>query len=219
MNFKKLFLSVVLLAGLAMAVNAEEQISIPYKNIKEKSKISYNTENDVWTEKVDRKSDNYYVKTISDGTGNYSEFLNPDDSFAFTTGCQYEFIYKGNLIGYSNHELKFYDFALTDGELTRRELPFEEVQEMFPEYKIVKVSEFSPNTNSLKIKKQGKNFKLMLLNDTDRYFYHYSFTSNNAKFKTSQLKGLLDVTKKGMIQFSHFGDNTKNFPWFIILVR
>lgn len=219
MNFKKILLGVILFVGLALTVNADEQLPIPYKNIKEKSKITYNAENDIWSDKVDRKAENYYVKTVSVGTGNYSEFLNPDESFAFSTGCQYEFIYKGNLIGYSNQDLKFYDFALTDGELTRRELPQEEVQDLFPDYKIVKISEFSPNTNSLKVKKKGKNFKLILLNDTDRNFYHYSFTSNNARFKTYQLHGLLDVTKKGMIQFSHFGDNTKDMPWFILLVR
>ena len=50
-------------------------------------------------------------------------------------------------------------------------------------------------------------------------FYHYSFSSGNAKFKTYPLEGFIEVTQKGMIQFSHFGENSENFPWFILLVR
>ena len=202
---------------LGLSVGAEGLQSIPYKNIKEETKLK--VFEDTWTSKVERKDTDYFIKFISDGTGSYSEFYNSDGSFDFNTGCQYEFIYKGDLIGYSNQDLKFYDFTLADGELTRRELSLEEVQTLFPDYKIIKISEFSPNTNSLKIKKEKLNFKIIVLNDTDRNFYHYSFSSGNAKFKTYPLAGFIDVKKKGMIQFSHFGENTDNFPWYILLIR
>ena len=145
--------------------------------------------NDVWTNKISRR------------------------------GCQYEFLYKGDLIGYSNQDLKFYDFTYADGLLNRRELSVDEIASMFPDFKIIKISEFSTNTNSLKVKKEGHNFKIILLNDTDRNFYHYSFSSGNGKFENYPLTGLINITKKGMFQFSHFGDNTKNNPWFILLVR
>ena len=80
-------------------------MNIPYKNIKEEDKIKLN--NDVWTNKISRRDSDYFVKIVSDGTGSYSEFYNSDGTFAFTTGCQYEFLYKGDLIGYSNQDLKF----------------------------------------------------------------------------------------------------------------
>lgn len=211
---KKLLVSLVILATATLSVNAAD---IQYKNLKEKSKISYNSELDKWSLK--KNGDDYYVKTISVGSGSYSEFLNPDESFAFSTDCNYEFIYKGDLIGYSNQDLKFYDFAIINGELTKRELTQDEVQSLFPDYKIIKISEFSPNTNSLKLKKQGHPQKTIILNDTDKTFYHYSFTSGNSKFQTYPLAGFIDISKKGMIQFSHFGDNTKDNPWFILLVR
>ena len=115
--------------------------------------------------------------------------------------------------------MKFYDFTYADGLLNRRELSVDEIASMFPDFKIIKFSEFSTNTNSLKVKKEGHNFKIILLNDTDRNFYHYSFSSGNGKFENYPLTGLINITKKGMFQFSHFGDNTKNNPWFILLVR
>lgn len=211
---KKILISLIISAVVTLSVNA---VDIKYKNLKEKSKISYNTELDKWSLK--KNGEDYYVKTISVGSGSYSEFLNPDESFAFTTDCNYEFILNGDLIGYSNEKLKFYDFAIIDGELTKRELNQDEVQSLFPDYKIIKISEFSSSTNSLKLKKQGHPQKTIILNDTDKTFYHYSFTSGNSKFKTYPLSGFIDISKKGMIQFSHFGDNTQDNPWFILLVR
>ncbi len=213
----KKILYILFIISIGLSASAEDLQSIPYKNLDEEAKLKVS--DDIWTTKVTRKDTDYFIKFISDGSGSYSEFYNSDGSFAFNTGCQYEFIYKGSLIGYSNPDLKFYDFTLTNGELVRRELTFEEIQALFPDYKIIKISEFSPNTNSLKIKKDKHNFKIILLNDTDRNFYHYSFTSGNARFKTYPLTGFIDIKKKGMIQFSHFGENTANFPWYILLVR
>ncbi len=214
---KRLILSFIVSAGLITSVAAADFLNIPYKNIKEEEKIKF--ENDSWTDKVSRRDNDYIIKFISDGTGNYSEFYSSKGNLYFTTGCQYEFVYKGDLIGYSNQDLKFYDFRLNGNELIKRELTETEVQALFPDFKIIKISEFSQSTNSLKVKKEGVNFKVILLNDTDRYFYHYSFTTGNSKFETYPLKGFLNIKKRGMIQFSHFGDNTKNTPWFILLVR
>ncbi len=214
---KKILLSLIVMLAMVLCVNAEEFLQIPYKNIKEESKLKI--ENGVWTNKVAKKEQDYLIKFISDGSGNYSEFYNSDGSFAFTTDCQYEFLHKGKLIGYSNQDLKFYDFILEDGKVNKRELSVKEVAELFPDYKIVKISDFSTNTNSLKLKKEGHNFKILVLNDTDKNFYHYSFSSNNGKFNTYPLTGFISVTKKGMFQFSHFGDNTESTPWFILLVR
>ena len=90
---------------------------------------------------------------------------------------------------------------------------------LFPNYQIVKISNFSTATNSLKIKKNRGVLKLIILNDTDRSFLNYTFTTNNSKIKPYYLRGFLNIEKKGLVLFSRFGDNSKNFPWFILLVR
>ena len=214
---KKILLSLIVMFATVLCANAEELLQIPYKNIKEESKLRI--ENDVWTNKINKKEQDYLIKFISDGSGNYSEFYNSDGTYAFSTDCQYEFLHKGDLIGYSNQDLKFYDFTYAEGKLNKRELTEDEISALFPDYKIVKISDFSTNTNSLKLKKEGHNFKIIILNDTDKNFYHYSFSSNNGKFETYPLTGFINVIKKGMFQFSHFGDNTESTPWFILLVR
>ena len=215
--FKKLFLILMISLGLTLPALASDMESIPYKNLKDGTKVAYI--NGIWTTSFNKKENPYYIKKISTGTGSYSEFYNTDGNFVFSTGCQYEFILGGKLYGYSNYDLKFYEFTFNENILEQRELSQDEIQTLFGKYKIIKISDFSASTNSLKIKKNLGKFKVIILNDTDRYFYNYSYSSNNAKFKTYPLKGFLCITKAGMIQFSHFGDNSKEFPWFILLVR
>ena len=96
---------------------------------------------------------------------------------------------------------------------------YDEVKDLFPTYKIIKISDFSKTTNSIKLKKKRKNLKIIVLNDTDKYFYNYDFTTNNSKFDRYALKGFLSVEKKGLIHFSRFGENSKNTPWYILLIR
>ena len=213
----KIFFSLLILCVLTLGAHAADFAKIKYKNIKENDKIKI--ENDVWTDNIKRREAEYLIKIISDGSGSYSEFYNSDGSFAFTTGCQYEFIKNGDLIGYSNQDLKFYDFTYANGELSRRELSEEEIHTLFPDYEIIKISEFTETTNSLKVKKDKLNYKIILLNDTDRNFYDDGFTTGNSKIEKYPLSGFLNIKKRGMIQFSHFGDNTKDNPWYVLLVR
>ena len=112
-----------------------------------------------WSFKVPKKSDNYYVKKVSEGFTKFSEFYSSDGIFLFSTATQYEFINNGRLIGYSNLNLKFYEFYLENGLFCQRELALDEIQELFPKYEIIQLSQFSTATNSLKIKKKNKAFR------------------------------------------------------------
>lgn len=186
-----------------------------YNNIKYKTKLSYNSDNEKWVK--GKTSETYFVKT--DGFGEFSAYLNQDGNFAFTTGCEYEFISDGKLYGYSNKDLKFYEFIYSDNSLIKTPLTEENVKTLLPEYKILKISEFSPLTNSIKVKKKFGEFKVLLFNDTEKTFENYYFSSGNAKFKTYPISGIIDILSTGMIQFSKAGENTKKNPWYIILVR
>lgn len=214
---KKLGLIVLVLFFTLLSVEAGGCQKIKYKNIKDGAKIIVNES--TWSFKVPKKSDNYYVKKVSEGFTKFSEFYSSDGIFLFSTATQYEFINNGRLIGYSNLNLKFYEFYLENGLFCQRELALDEIQELFPKYEIIQLSQFSTATNSLKIKKKNKVLKLIVLNDTDMNFDNYAFTTNNSKIKYYKLKGFLNITKRGMIQFSRFGENSKYAPWYVILVR
>ncbi len=191
--------------------------NMKYKNIPNKQKIGYNTEKDEWTYNI-KKSDIYFIKTK--GFGDFYDYLDGDKNFAFSTDCEYEFILNGKFIGYSGKDLKFYEFYYRDGVLTKESLLPDIVSKMFSDYKIIKLSSFSKNTNSIKIKKHLSDLNIILLNDSendDITYENYIFTSGNAKFKTYDVNGFLTVLNSGMIQFSRKNDTPEN--WYIILVR
>ena len=212
----KQVLTILLFLFFISSVSAEELAQIKYKNLKNGTKIT--NIDDYWSTKIKRSNKNYFIKKIPEGTINFTEFYSPNGEFLFSTATNYEFLYKDSLIGYSNLDMKFYEFSIKDNLLKQRELIFEEVQNLFPEFEIIKVNDFS-ETNSYKIKKKKGKIKLILLNDTDKTFYNYEFSTNNAKFEKYSLKGFLNIKEKGMIHFSNNNSNPQNKDWFIILVR
>ena len=213
---KKIFFCIFIMFGLINTGNAQNMPDLTYKNISLKNKISYDSETNVWSNKINKKNKNYFIKVK--GFGDYFDYLDSDKNFAFTTNCEYEFIYNNGFYGYSNRDMKFYEFIYDNNKIIKRTLSKEEVQEILPEYKIVSFSQFSPKTNSLKIKKNIGELKILLYNDTENSYEKYTFTSGNSKFEQYDLRGFLTVQKPGMIQFSRLGEkDDKN--WYILLIR
>lgn len=214
----KKFLVLFICFLFALSVQASDDIDcIKYKSIRNNAKISYDTAADIWSTKIDKKKGIYFIKKeVMDG---YYEYQTPEGNTAFRTGASYEFINDGSLIGYSNDDLKFYRYSYANGVIKSEALTLEEVEAMLPKVRVVTLSEFSPNTNSLKIKKAKKHFNILIFNDTDNIFSGYTFSSNNAEYETYAVKGLLTITKKGMIQFSKDGSMSSSYPWYVLLIR
>lgn len=213
---KKVF-CVILAIFFTAAVNADNLHNLKHKNIKLKDKIYYDLQNDYWYSKAD--SAKLYKFTKTKGFGDFYDYVDENKNFAFTTDCEYEFIYNGNFIGYSNKNLKFYNMSYLNGRISKRELSKEEIQKLFPEYNIIGLSEFSNKTNSYKIKKHLHDLNIILINDINKTFDKYSFSSGNARFTQYPLKSFLTVTKPGMIQFSGEGIRSNDNPWYVLLVR
>lgn len=212
----KRIIAALLFIGFIVPAFAGDIPGFKYKDIGLKSKISYSTSTGKWSEHVN-KGDKYFVK--SKGFGKYFDYLDENKSFAFSTDCEYEFIAGDLFIGYSNKDMKFYNFSLFNGKLVKRELSQDEMQSLLPEYKVIKMSEFSQNTNSIKVKKGRGDLKILLINDTNKNFSSYTFTSGNAEIETYPMNGILKISSTGMVQFaSRLGTSSEN-PWYVILVR
>ncbi len=210
-----LFLLFILFFIILIPAYAEKMPNLRYKNIKNKEKVFYNQDSDVWQTKFN-KNDNYFYKTK--GFGDFYDYVDKDGNFLFSTNCEYEFIKDDKFIGYSNRDLKFYYITYINGELLKHPLSKEEVENLFPNYKVLCISEFSDKTSSYKIKKHIGDLNIIILNDTDKVFDGFSYTSGNAVFEQYDLKGFLSVSKSGMIQFAPKGENP-NGVWYMILVR
>ena len=207
----------MLLSVLSLPVFADNLPDLGLKKIRNKETISYNRETGNWSAKVNRKTDEYYTKTK--GFGIYYDYLNPNKDFAFSTDCEYEFLHNGKFIAYSNSDLNFYEVGFEDGNLTKRLMDKDEVQEILPEYRVISLSEFSDKTNALKVKKKFGTLKVILLNDKGLHLSDYSFTSGNSKFEQFDMSGVIYIEKSGMIQFSDKNAKGDTAPWFVLLIR
>ena len=212
---KKIFIIFVLFFVI-QAVMAESLCEIKYKNLPYNTKLTYL--NNVWGTKNVR-NDRLYYKKIKNLKSFKTELVSSKNNVHFLLNSDYEFIVDGRLVGYSNEDLKFYEYQIDCNNLYQRELFESEIQELFPKCKILKVSDFSDTTNSIKISKGKKDLKLLLLNDTEASFYNYWFSTNNAEIMLYELKGFVNITKKGLIQFSRNDDNYERNAWYVILVR
>lgn len=200
---------------------AADFTGLPYKNINPKSRIYYDEATGLWTTKSD-KSYLYYTK-VKVGEDMY-EYINSDGTLSFSTECEYEFIYNGSLIGFSNKDMKFYYITYADNSALKTELSSDEVSNIFKGFHVIPISKFSKNTNAYKLNKSSSKLNVMIINDTDKCFDNYNFSSENVKFKELPIKGAIQVLSTGMIQFSknsHTGDShdTSSHPWFVLLIR
>ncbi len=141
-------------------------------------------------------------KKTSTGTGNYSIYSYKNNEIML--GSDYEFLFNGRLISCHNADLKFFELVYNGKIFEEKELSQGQVQEIFPDAEIILISHFVDNKTTVrKPAFQKKNF--LLLNDTDKYFYKYSFSPQSVKY--SPVAGLFRASSIGKITFSHFGQS------------
>lgn len=148
-----------------------------------------------------------FTKHVSSGSGSYSEYIS--SSQTLYPGTTYEFLDNGRLIGFNQHDLKFYEVLRQRGQFAVEELSPQQVQELFPDLQIIKLSQ-AVNGSLIVEKFPGKKLTFMLLNDTSQSFYHYSF--ENYTEPAFPFKSVLQVSSAGELVFSHFGSRDKLNP-------
>lgn len=139
-------------------------------------------------------------KRTSTGTGNYSIYSYNNNEIML--GSNYEFLFNGRLISCHNADLKLFEVIYNGKNFEEKQLTDEQIQEIFPDAEIIKISQFNKD-NKLTVKKQFLEKKdFLLLNDTDKYFHKYSFHPQSVKF--TPVAGLFKASTIGKITFSHF---------------
>ena len=159
------FLTMLLLSGYCYAE------PVDFKDIPVNASVYYNPETETWGSSCPDKCIKF-TRSLTDGSNKFSVYI--------TNGLEYdpnstrEFFYNGDLIGYNHNTLKFHRLYFEDGALKTEKLNEKELQEMFPDCKIIRVSNFYDNT--MKIKRPlFKDQKFLIMNDTNTMFYNYYF--------------------------------------------
>lgn len=205
-----LILSLLLFCSFSYAYTADPGVM---NAIKDNQIVDYNPATQMWSRNLGLK-DYVFTKHISVGTGSYSEYFLGDKQF--DTNTTYEFLYNGKLIGYSGHLLKFFDLTFDGSNFKAVELTKDQVQTLFPDVKIIMVSEFENNEITIESPIFRKR-AYMILNDTDRDFYKYQF--EYYKTENSYFKGIFETRFPRVFVYSHFKSRDEMFPILKINVK
>lgn len=203
-------LSLICLSNISFAYTADPNV---LNSINDNQIVDYNPSTKIWSRNLGLR-DYVFTKHISIGTGSFSEYFYKDKQY--DTNSTYEFLYYGKLIGYNGHLLKFFDLTFNGEKFEAKELTKDQVQILFPDVKIILVSEFKDNEITIESPIFRKR-AYMILNDTNQDFYKYQFEyymSNDRVFK-----GIFETSFPRILVYSHFKSRDEMFPILKINIK
>lgn len=186
-----------------------------YTYIKEKEHIFYNPENSSWATNQQTNNDIQLKNKSFIGSGGFVEYYYKDKKLAIGPETNIGFIHNGEFIGINSQELKFYKYVYENNKFVAKELNVDEIQELYPDYSIIRVSDFKNNEITI-YKKFFSKKNILLLNDTNQSFYKYNYKP--ASVCPEYIKPFIKLSHAGKIVFSHYGDDTKESPALKIYV-
>lgn len=124
----------------------------------------------------------------------------------------YEFIYNTETILVDNKDLKFY--KIENNQIEEKLLSEEEIQKIFPDFDIIKISDFTNGIYTVISNNNEK--KVLIFNDTDNNFSEYSIIPDKNGIDKN-IKGLIQLPKKGKIRLMN--SNDKNQKVYTIKVK
>lgn len=176
-----------------------------FDSIYESASVVYSPSDALWYRYEVHKDDIIFKKYTSEGSGSYSHYISGCSDVGLNSN--YEFIFEGRLIGVDNENLKYYEILYKDKELVQELLTYEQVQEIFSDIDVIKISDFSRGTYT--IINPGENTEILLFNDTEENFHKYFITPKES-ISDSKIKGLVKLPRRGKVVFSHIGDKKLN---------
>ena len=203
----------LLLAIFAFCIFASSASAYTY--IKEKEHIFYNPENSSWATNQQTNNDIQLKNKSFIGSGGFVEYYYKDKKLAIGPETNIGFIHDGEFIGINSQELKFYKYVYENNKFVAKELNVDEIQELYPDYSIIRVSDFKNNEITI-YKKFFSKKNILLLNDTNQSFYKYNYKP--ASVCPEYIKPFIRLSHAGKIVFSHYGDDTKESPALKIYV-
>ena len=205
---------------LAFAISMNSAFAYNYNNdltnniIKEEQQITLCSDTQNWNSNCNSKEE-VFSKKITYGSGGFS--LYEKDKKLYDTDTTLEFIHNNKLLGYNAHKLKFYTLEFNNDKFEHKELSDNEIKELFPDIEIVKTSHFNSDNSITIYKPYFKTKTILLVNDTDNYYYKYQF--ENYPKQDELIRGIVELNKAQTLIFSHFGSRDKLFPILKIQVK
>ena len=140
--------------------------------IHEKQNVYYNITNKKWSATQTSPKDIVLRYKMFESSGGFSEYYNNKGKLAIGPFSNTEFINNGDFVGIDNGNLKFVKYIYNNGYFKAIDLDEAYVQTLFPNAKIIKLSEFKNNEYTI-YKTPMEKLTYLVLNDTKQNFYKY----------------------------------------------
>jgi hypothetical protein len=100
-----------------------------------------------------------------------------------------------------------------NGRFEQVPMEINEVQQLFPDVELFKVSNIDNDGKTWLHKPLFKNKTILLFNDTDRFFH--KITCKSKKAQDVDIKGLITFSRYGIYRFKHFGKHKGELVFYI----
>ena len=175
-----------------------------YEPVCDGSQVTYSPSLKTWS--IQRETDDSITltKRAYGGADSYSQYFTFDGSLVITTSSGFEFIKNGILIGVDNNYIKYYKIIYNENNQFE-EIPLEasELQDMFPEIEIIRLSQVDDDYKLWIHKPLFKQKKLIFINDSENFYYN--LTAKNRRIQDEDFKPLITLSRIGIYNFNHYG--------------
>lgn len=202
-----LFLAIMLIGN---AVYSNENL---YNAIYNEDTIFYSPSEKKWSTQNLFEDNIKLKKTLIEGTGAHSIYKYEDNSLAFALSTDYEIVKNGNLVIVDNNLLKYYKIILNEDNYLQIPLEETEIKALFPDSEFFRLSQIESDNKIWIHKPFGKQKKLLLVNDTEKCFH--GLTTKTKRVQNEEIKGLITISKYGIIRFKHFGERDGKLIFYI----
>ena len=164
-------------------------LAFDYNAIQDNSEVVYSPAFLQWSLACAHKDDIVLKKSEMGYITDYTELrLNSD----------FQFLYLGRFLGVDNSNLKYYELEYINDSFVERALTYEEVQEIFSDFDVLKISDFTRGTYTI-INHCDEKY-VLLYNDTEQSFANYVVLPE-VYFASFGINGIIRLPNRGKILF------------------
>lgn len=188
--FKILLISLIIIFPL-------KAYSFSYSEIDNNSQVVYSPYSGVFTDGGIAEDRIVLTKHSADENNSFPKYTYKDKEIQLNS--DFDFLYNEKLYGIDNKNLKYYQITYDKVKFTEKQLSYEQVENAFKGYDVVKISDFKDGM--YRILNGYKDKEILLYNDTDKSFENYSVKPE--KFSPDKnINGLIKLPYWGKVIFS-----------------
>lgn len=164
-------------------------LAFDYNVIQDNSEVVYSPAFLQWSQASAHRDDIVFKK---------SEVGYITDSVEIKLNSDFQFLYLGRFFGVDNSMLKYYELEYINDSFVERPLNYDEVQEIFADFDVLKISDF--NRGSYTIINHCDEKYILLYNDTEESFANYVVLPE-VYFASFGINGIIRLPDRGKILF------------------